>query len=125
MSASGSRFMRLFQAPLDACLDTAPFFASRSVHGLHFTVYAAQLLVCVWTTGSPNGRFTVPPCTPQNMLPAAGKKCEVQRNSLAPTMLGVMMLESWTTGPLVCKFSVSCKIADLPLTMTMGTTVGN
>ena len=31
--------MRLFQAPLDTCLDS-PFFASLSVHGLHFTVYA-------------------------------------------------------------------------------------
>ena len=29
--------MRLFQAPLDTCLDS-PFFASLSVHGLHFTV---------------------------------------------------------------------------------------
>ena len=31
--------MRLFQAALDTCLDS-PFFASLSVHGLHFTVYA-------------------------------------------------------------------------------------
>ena len=31
--------MRLFQAALDTCLDT-PSFASLSVHGLHFTVYA-------------------------------------------------------------------------------------
>ena len=31
--------MLLFQAPLDTCLDS-PFFASLSVHGLHFTVYA-------------------------------------------------------------------------------------
>ena len=31
--------MRLFQAPLDTCLDS-PFFASLSVHGLHFTIYA-------------------------------------------------------------------------------------
>ena len=31
--------MRLFQAPLDTCLDS-PFSASLSVHGLHFTVYA-------------------------------------------------------------------------------------
>ena len=30
--------MRLFQAALDTCLDS-PFFASLSVHGLHFTVY--------------------------------------------------------------------------------------
>ena len=36
---SNSRFMRLFQAALDASLDS-PFFASLSVHGLHFTVYA-------------------------------------------------------------------------------------
>ena len=33
--------MRLFQAPLDTCLGS-PFFASLSVHGLHFTVYAAS-----------------------------------------------------------------------------------
>ena len=38
--ASNSRFMRLFQAPLDTCLGS-PFFASLSVHGLHFTVSAA------------------------------------------------------------------------------------
>ena len=31
--------MRPFQAALDTCLDS-PFFASLSVHGLHFTVYA-------------------------------------------------------------------------------------
>ena len=31
--------MRPFQAPLDTCLDS-PFFASLSVHSLHFTVYA-------------------------------------------------------------------------------------
>ena len=31
--------MRLFQAALDTCLDS-PLFASLSVHGLHFTVYA-------------------------------------------------------------------------------------
>ena len=31
--------MRLFQAALDTCLGS-PFFASLSVHGLHFTVYA-------------------------------------------------------------------------------------
>ena len=31
--------MRLFQAALDTCLDS-PCFASLSVHGLHFTVYA-------------------------------------------------------------------------------------
>ena len=37
--ASNSRFMRLFQAALDTCLDS-PFFESLSVHGLHFTVYA-------------------------------------------------------------------------------------
>ena len=39
--ASNSRFMRLFQAALDTCLDS-PFLASLSVHGLHFTVYAAS-----------------------------------------------------------------------------------
>ena len=32
--------MRPFQAPLDTCLGS-PFFASLSVHGLHFTVYEA------------------------------------------------------------------------------------
>ena len=37
--ASNSQFMRTFQAALDTCLDS-PFFASLSVHGLHFTVYA-------------------------------------------------------------------------------------
>ena len=37
--ASNSWFMRLFQAALDNCHDS-PFFASLSVHGLHFTVYA-------------------------------------------------------------------------------------
>ena len=36
--ASNSRFVRLFWAALDTCLDS-PFFASLSVHGLHFTVY--------------------------------------------------------------------------------------
>ena len=41
--ASNSRFMRLFQATLDTCLDS-PFFASLSVHGLHFTVYAPSIL---------------------------------------------------------------------------------
>ena len=40
--ASNSRLMRLFQAPLDTCL-VSPFFASLSVHGLHFTVYAASM----------------------------------------------------------------------------------
>ena len=39
--ASNSRFMRLFQAALDTCLDS-PLLASLSVHGLHFTVYAAS-----------------------------------------------------------------------------------
>ena len=34
--------MRLFQAPLDTCLGS-PFFASLSVHGLHFTVYAPSI----------------------------------------------------------------------------------
>ena len=40
--ASNSRFMRLFQAALDTCLDS-PFFASLSVHGLHFTAYAPSI----------------------------------------------------------------------------------
>ena len=35
--------MRLFQASLDTCLGS-PLFASLSVHGLHFTVYAASKL---------------------------------------------------------------------------------
>ena len=35
--------MRLFQAPLDTCL-CSPFFASLSVPGLHFTVYAVSIL---------------------------------------------------------------------------------
>ena len=39
--ASNSRFMRLFQAPLNTCLGS-PFFANLSFHGLHFTVYAAS-----------------------------------------------------------------------------------
>ena len=39
--ASNSRFMRLFQAAFDTCLDS-PFFASLSVHGLHFMVYAPK-----------------------------------------------------------------------------------
>ena len=34
--------MRLFQAALDTCLDS-PFFASLSVHGLHFTVYTPSI----------------------------------------------------------------------------------
>ena len=34
--------MRLFQAPLDTCLDS-PLVASLSVHGLHFTVCAASI----------------------------------------------------------------------------------
>ena len=37
--ASNSRFVRVSQATLDTCLDS-PFFASLSVHGLHFTLYA-------------------------------------------------------------------------------------
>ena len=35
--------MRLFPAPLDTCLDS-PFFASLSVHDLHFTVYAPSII---------------------------------------------------------------------------------
>ena len=46
--ASNSRFVRLFQAALDTCLDS-PFFASLSVHGLHFTVYAPSIYY-----GAPN-----------------------------------------------------------------------
>ena len=42
--ASNSQFMRLFQAPLDTCLDS-PLLASVSVHGLHFTVYAPSKTV--------------------------------------------------------------------------------
>ena len=34
--------MRPYQTPLDACLDS-PFFASLSVHGLHFTVHKASM----------------------------------------------------------------------------------
>ena len=34
--------MRLSKAALDTCLDN-PFFASLSVHGLHFTVYAPSI----------------------------------------------------------------------------------
>ena len=53
--ASNSRFMRLFQAPLrlDTCLDS-PFFASLSIHGLHFTVYAPSnvILAAVWRRAS-------------------------------------------------------------------------
>ena len=42
MFASSSRFMRLFQAPLNTCLGS-PFFASLSIRGLHFMVYAASI----------------------------------------------------------------------------------
>ena len=35
--------MRPFQAALDTCLDS-PFFASLSVHGLHFTVYTPSII---------------------------------------------------------------------------------
>ena len=45
--ASNSRFMRLFQAALGTCLDS-PFFASLSVHGLHFTVYAPAPDSWIW-----------------------------------------------------------------------------
>ena len=38
--------MGLFQAALDTCLDS-PFFASLSVHGLHFTVYAPSKIANV------------------------------------------------------------------------------
>ena len=46
MFASNSRIVRLFQAALDTCLNS-PFFASLSVHGLDFTVYAPSQNVCV------------------------------------------------------------------------------
>ena len=36
--------MRLFQVPLNTCLAN-PFFASLSVHGLHYTAYAASSTV--------------------------------------------------------------------------------
>ena len=36
--------MRLFQAPLDTCLDS-PLLASLSVHGWHFTVYAPSRII--------------------------------------------------------------------------------
>ena len=46
--------MRLFQAALDTCLDS-PFFASLSVHGLHFTVYAPSKKILPW--GWPQSPF--------------------------------------------------------------------
>ena len=52
--ASNSRFMRLFQAGLDTCLDS-PFSATLSVHGLHFTVYAPSNLPPL-----PGGHFGPP-----------------------------------------------------------------
>ena len=42
--ASNSRFMHLFKAALDTPLDS-PFFASFSVHGLHFTVCAPSIKI--------------------------------------------------------------------------------
>ena len=45
--ASSSRFVRLFEAALDTCLDS-PFFASLSVHGLHFTVYTPSIKAFDW-----------------------------------------------------------------------------
>ena len=48
--------MRLFQAALDTCLDS-PFFASLSVHGLHFTVYAPSRFSLQNPKGYQNGRF--------------------------------------------------------------------
>ena len=51
--ASNSRFMRLFQAALDTCLDS-PFVASLSVHGLHFTVYAPSMDPRLLILGSPS-----------------------------------------------------------------------
>ena len=36
--------MRLFQAPLDTCLDS-PLLAGLSVHGLHFTVYEPSMII--------------------------------------------------------------------------------
>ena len=49
--ASISLFMRLLQAPLDTCLGS-PFFASLSVHGLQFTVYAASTIFSVTQRGA-------------------------------------------------------------------------
>ena len=40
--------MRLFQAPVDTCLDSS-LLASLSVHGLHFTVYAPSIFNNHWT----------------------------------------------------------------------------
>ena len=42
--------MRLLQAALDTCLDS-PFFASLSVHGLHFTVCAPSIRI-QWNAGT-------------------------------------------------------------------------
>ena len=57
--ASNSRFMRLFQAPPLTPLSTAPFFASLSVHGLHFTASAPSI-----TVGSVVVRFRIFWCAP-------------------------------------------------------------
>ena len=45
MFASNSRFMRLFQAPLDTCLDSL-VLARLSIHGLHFMVYMPSIQEC-------------------------------------------------------------------------------
>ena len=45
--------MCLFQAALDTCLDS-PLFASLSVHGLHFTVYAPSICPEFCSEFSPN-----------------------------------------------------------------------
>ena len=68
--------MRLFQAAVDTCLDS-PFFASLSVHGLHFTVYAPskkgsiQTLTTLRTLGCPNLCSTDPldKRHPRNLFP--------------------------------------------------------
>ena len=46
--------MRLFQAALDTCHDS-PFFASLSVHGLHFTVYARSIFFDFFGISGPKG----------------------------------------------------------------------
>ena len=49
--------MHLFQAPRDTCLGS-PFFASLSVHGFHFTVYAAPIFETFWGISGPKGPET-------------------------------------------------------------------
>ena len=63
--APNSRFMRLFQAALDTCLGS-PFFASLSVHGLHFTVCAPSIITLTTHTplikGVEPGLLRTPSC---------------------------------------------------------------